>query len=71
MAAMIVSKLMQRPEKLVIFSMDPMRAMAFLPFVLWELARSMTFLDVAINLISQLMVEKTFISLREENKRVN
>ncbi len=44
---MIVSILIHRLEKSVMFCMDPMQVMSVFPFVLWELAKSIIFLDVA------------------------
>jgi hypothetical protein len=60
---MIVSMLMHKLEKSVIFCMVPIRAISVFPFVLWESAKSMMFLEVAF--IS--LIEQTRVPLGKEN----
>ncbi len=51
MVVMIVSMLMQRLEKSTMDYIVPMQAIVVFPLVLWESAKSMTFLDVAFTLL--------------------
>ncbi len=61
-AVMIVSILMHKLEKYVIFCMVPMQAIAVFYFVLWESAKSMMFLEVAfISLISSQSIRHLFL----------
>ncbi len=65
-AVMIVSMLMHKLEKSVIFCIVPMRAIAVFPFVLWELAKSMMFSEVAfISLISSQLIRHLFLRGRK------
>ena len=62
MAVMIVSILIHRLEKSVMFCMDPMRVIAVFPFVLWESAKSIIFLGVAfILLINSQSIKHLFL----------
>ncbi len=66
MAVMIVSMLMQRLEKSTMDCIVPMQAIAVFPLVLWELAKSMTFSEVAFTLLERSHSTRTlFLSRRK------
>ncbi len=56
---MIVSMLMQRLEKSTMECIVPMQAIAVFPLVLWELAKSMMFSDVALTSLKSSCLTRT------------
>jgi hypothetical protein len=66
MAVMIVSILMQRLEKSTLDCIVPMQAIAVIPLVLCELAKSITFSEVAFTSLKSLVGQELYSSVEEK-----